>query len=356
MTDFFGYEWWLSGAALSWYDSNGMALAGRRPAWLPGRDEATNCVTRQLDRVAEVIGLVHSFRTLETKQLNRLAPGTPDKPAAMLYRSLAALGLIDLGFPMTFDGRPNNNPMSADWMALRLPVDDIAQKLLDLGMNPVQVSSLSASRALRSQRQYDRHNLLTVEAALPFLDLGWSLVGEGWSRFDLLYDDDSIDGSGSPDVTLVRPDGFRVCIELTASGSFLAGKVSRWQNHMDKHPYARTQVVWLLAGRGDKGQRMLESKMRSAFKAADTAQPVALWEDWFGPDGQIGRCHYPNGETFDVLTAKAQPGPTWKAPTDPGRDALMQAAAAYGLDASGWGTPQGLTAAWHGGVAGQPRA
>jgi hypothetical protein len=260
------------------------------------------------------MALTHSYRTLETGQLHAFCADLPESAGARLYRDMSALGLLDLGFPRSYDRPIAMSPRRAEWMAVRLcALGGIEDRLAALGATPFQVAALGPG-PLRGARQAERHNLLAATTALDLMGRGHRVVGEAWSRLDHLFADPQL-GHGGPDITAIRADGLRVCIELTASVSYIQGKIDRWRHALDSHPDARIHVVWLVAPRpGWSPAASLAGRMSAGMS-------VVEWG------------------ALDIDEIPCLSGPTWREPPSSGMGAVTQIAATFGLDAGTWRIP-----------------
>jgi len=156
-----------------------------------------------------------------------------------------------------------------------------------------------------SGSQFDRHNLLATELGLRVAELCeiGAVVGEKLSTWDLL----AHTGAGFPaasgvkraaDATLIRTDGARVAVEITAtSGPNFEGKVRRWAELLSNRRMADSGLVvmFVLAPQPDKKVRTGEmlTMVRKNIAAATRDFPgvpfdrvasrmfVANWQDWF---------------------------------------------------------------------------
>lgn len=195
-------------------------------------------------------------------------------------------GFCEPGFPIAVDGKQAASPLSADWMAVRLPPhEDIMPRLAEaLDLTPPELATLAPCRGpgsldwrpnLRGQRQYDRHNLICADLAVARAAEGWRTLGEAWGRFDLICHDPLM-GAGGPDLELIG-ENETVCIELTASmGQSLSAKFNRWARVL-RHPGTeRVHVVWLAAARTVEG---IPERL-AALSAERPRQHWAVAEDW----------------------------------------------------------------------------
>lgn len=327
---------WPMGPILAWWDSTN---PGPAPRWMPDPVTARKRLRSRL--ILTALGLTHSHRTITTGQLHRLDPKLPANPNSLLWRDMAALGLVDLGYPMHASGRWAATPTSATLMALRLPrLHDITDSLTNLGCTPPQIISLGPT-PLRGVRQYDRHNLICSELSCRFRDLGWRTWGEAWCRFSLLYHDETA-GRGGADLMLARRDGLLVAIEATASGTGINEKARRWIRLMDTHPDTPVIVVWLDCASDAMGASVA-SELRHIPGAAGRMR-LASGRDWL--TGQPGLLA--DGDTLDDLPG---PGRPLLDPSDWMRTTMGDIAAGFGLDrdaAMDWPLPDRLHGFWAG--------
>ena len=196
-------------------------------------------------RTISAVRLLAGYRTLETRQAHALDPSLPALPKAAFWLDMLGAGFCEPGFPIAVDGRQAASPLSADWMAVRLPPhEDIMPRWRrPLDLTPPELATLAPCRGpgsldwrpnLRGQRQYDRHNLICADLAVARAAEGWRTLGEAWGRFDLICHDPLM-GAGGPDLELIG-ENETVCIELTASmGQSLSAKFNRWARVL-RHP------------------------------------------------------------------------------------------------------------------------
>ena len=322
----FDDTWWRAGSQLNWWDST---LDTGAPSWLPTLGQAREFVMAHPDRLLRLLGLVHSYRTLETGQAHMLNPSLPSTARNRLVLSLAALRLVDLGFPVRVDGRTCCHPARSPFTALRLPAHrNIEPDLAGLGFTPVEIACLGPG-PLRGARQYDRHNLICASLAGKAREAGWLTCGETYGRFSLLTGDPLM-GKGGPDLQLVS-EGLTVCVELTASANQnLEAKFRRWDRVLDHPRCANTHVVWLDAARGETLQPVLER-----LCADRPRMHAGRARDW------MNRISCPDGFT-------PQPGNPVK-PVDWMGGVMEEIGRLVGLPGGGgWRRPQRLQAVWLG--------
>ncbi|TFD75412.1 hypothetical protein E3T54_11815 [Cryobacterium sp. Sr8] len=167
--------------------------------------------------------------------------------------------------------------------------------------------SVTAGLPWASGGQYDRHNILAAELALRIAEYceAGAVVGEKLSTWDLL----AYRGAGqaappagmqrAADATLIRTDGARIAVELTASMTgALEKKVRAWAELLNRTRTADTAlaaVVFVVAtppgkklNRGEAVARVRTVVQKAARDYSgiigDRTQSrmfVVSWEDWF---------------------------------------------------------------------------
>lgn len=274
--------WWRAGAWLNWWDSS---RDNSDIGWVPDAGRARAYVTRHRRVALSALGLAWSYRTVETGQMHALDPRLPADGGAMLWRSLFALSLLDVGLPVMVGSRMSTTPGAAGFTAVRLPayVKDIRPTLEELGYNPVEIASVGGMGSLRGRRQYDRHNLVTAQLAVAARRRGWMTCGEAWGSFAMLTGD-PLRGQGGPDLQMVGPS-MRVCVETTASGHMeLAGKTEQWKRMLALDSCADVHVVWLECSRVNLLNQIeghiADSPRMHAARAADFLKNFVCTDGW----------------------------------------------------------------------------
>ena len=106
--------WWRAGAWLNWWDSS---RDNSDIGWVPDAGRARAYVTRHRRVALSALGLAWSYRTVETGQMHALDPRLPADGGAMLWRSLFALSLLDVGLPVMVGSRMSTTPGAAGFTA-----------------------------------------------------------------------------------------------------------------------------------------------------------------------------------------------------------------------------------------------
>tara|TARA_R110002051_G_scaffold314950_3_gene392647 strand:+ start:13030 stop:14433 length:1404 start_codon:yes stop_codon:yes gene_type:complete len=302
---------WATGSQASWLSAD---QARRQVASGLGRlpnhldvDEApaleATLAPRNWGKRLNALSVLDSWRTVTGEQMAaitgdaELATGKSDTMSNLFGAGVADVGIFTNGLYNTRDTaratlyRPSRSTAFAQ---------DIEPHLT----YPEWVS-VTGGHGWESGSQFDRHNLLATELGLrvaEMCEIG-AVVGEKLSTWDLL----AHTGAGFPaasgvkraaDATLIRTDGARVAVEITAtSGPNFDGKVRRWAELLSNRRMADTGLVvmFVLAPQPDKRVRPGEmlTMVRKNIAAATRDYPgvsfdrvasrmfVANWQDWF---------------------------------------------------------------------------
>lgn len=273
-------------------------------------------------------GAVDQWRTLSAEQLAAMT-GWPAlaSPRSEVLAAAFTTGIVDVG---EF-ANPLRRGDARDRARLVRPSRSHAfAELVEPHLTYQEWVSVTGGSPWDFRRQYDRHNLLATELGLrvaEFCEVG-TVLGEKLATADLL----SWSGLGksgecpdkrAADLVVVRQDGLRVAVELTASaGTDFAAKVRRWAHALSANSLASSGLVVLFVEAAPPGtearastrqRRVIEEVEKQVAKvvmeypgtAADRVASriaVARWEDWF-PGPRLA------GEGFVSLDAKRPTGP-----------------------------------------------
>lgn len=181
--------------------------------------------------------------------------------------------------------------------------------------------------------QFDRHNLLGTEIGLraaEYCDIATSL-GEALATFKLLAPPKKVKvsgASGAADAVLLRRDGLRIAIEITASMTAgLKQKIEAWADvlardvnktmvvifveaqHPERHPPGERTVMidhlrkWIY----DASRKEPEYQFRKVFDRMGYVR----WGDWFPGSGLISPSFVPLSVTMGH-TGGATPDARWR--------------------------------------------
>lgn len=175
-----------------------------------------------------------------------------------------------------------------------------------------ELVSVTGGQSWTSGGLYDRHNTLSTELMLrlaEYTDIA-TMLGEKFSTFDLLFGSgvgrEPIESGRRGDGVVIRPDGVRVVMEVTASmspGSFET-KVGRWVEYFDAHPYESNGVVvcFVIANPTQdmsSHSKVSRSSVKRALRKATAQNPgsgrvrsrhrmfFTDWQDWFPSRGEV---------------------------------------------------------------------
>lgn len=277
---------WTQGSSAVWVSAqlartqvaSGLA---RMPAHLDmDPDEALEYLTssKDLGPMLAALACLDQWRTVSAEQLaamsgwRRLARGGSKTLAAAF-----AAGLIDRG---TFASALLPGASRERATVYRPSRSDVFDSRLAPLLSYEQKVAITGGLPWDFRRQYDRHNLLTAELGLrvaEWCEVG-TVLGEKFSTVELLAGT----GAGNPplrderaaDMTIVRADGMRIAVELTASaGPDFKEKVRRWAALLADQSLSRSglSVIFVEAAPPDGEHRFGHGgKVRSAVHKAVT--------------------------------------------------------------------------------------
>ena len=315
--DPFWTSMWRTGSTGDWYsveDFRGLSSADfvAAPPWLRmSAEDARERVlsVRGREHVYRVIAALDQWRTMTVEQIEALtdiskfAAGERSLLSAMWNAGLVEL--CQLG-PMFQPG-----PRQRDGFLVRPAKPGAVLRELEAGMSYAEWLSTTAGMPFDSDRQFARHNVLATELGLRMAEFGnvGTVLGEKLSSMSLLAyagvgDQVPTTGAtGGSDLTLVRSDGLRIAVEVTASvtGGWIYDKVERLVRVLHRRPLARTGlcVLFVVAPRREsvsQAPREVLRKVKQDIQKAVRAYPgrhgdttasrigVVSWADLF-PDG-----------------------------------------------------------------------
>lgn len=244
--------WWSSAQQ---YRSRSRAGLARVPrSLLVDEDEAWRVLREgySWESRLRALAVLQMWRTATGEQLaamSGLRAGLD--PVSKPMRSFFSTGLVEMGLFM----RDVDATLRANRVALWRPAPTRA---FDRGLAPLLSSTehvqVTGGLGWDAGRQYDRHNLLTTELGLRLCEVApvGTVLGERFATHDMLVGSGldparrPVDGAAA-DMVVVRPDGVRVAVELTASaGSSFERKMRRWFEVLTRNSSARSGLVVLV--------------------------------------------------------------------------------------------------------------
>jgi len=243
------------------------------PYWLRMTpEEAWRRVLDEKNRedVLRVLGALDQWRTATVEQVEALTDVAGlARGRTSLMSALWNAGLVDLGrwgTPWDVRQTPPHRFM------LRPAFDTEAHQRLSRGLGWREWHSATAGLGWAADRQYPRHNVLAVEFGLRMSEWGnvGMVLGERLSSWELVA---GVEGSPSAaDVVLVRPDGLRVLVEVTASiNSKIDAKVERLARMLHENPDVPMVGLFVVAPRHDRGHDPTSSMARQLSVAIERA-------------------------------------------------------------------------------------
>ena len=299
---------WSAGSTLTWrsHDSaTAQVIAGL--GGLPAAHRISEAEAwarlespKSRNSLLRFLATIQMFRTSTGEQVEALSGA---RGAANVLSGLVAaafrVGLIELGSPAAGLTRSETSNRGT----LYRPTTSKAIDRITNRLTYPEWVSLTGGIAWDRGGQFDRHNVLATELGLrlaEYCDVG-TVLGEKLSTVDLLA------GSGigfgqlkgdtkSADLTVVRPDGLRIAVEITATlGASFEKKVERWARLLNERPMddSGLSVVFVIAPphgasansvRADT-YKVIASVVRrfpgTVRESIDTRIAVASWTDWF---------------------------------------------------------------------------
>ncbi|MHA6668605.1 hypothetical protein ACX3O0_07020 [Homoserinimonas sp. A447] len=194
-------------------------------------------------------GVLDSWRTVTAQQAAAFTGcDALDTPTTKMVAASFSLGVIDIAtFPAALTAQPGFDGRSL----FRPSATDAYKRLIAPTLTWPERVQVTAGYPWATGGQHDRHNVLAAELALratEHLHIAGTL-GEKLASVDLLA------GSGlgkrlsrpdnrRADGVLIRPDGMRIVLEVTASASkALKEKVRRWAKLLSERPLETSGLV-----------------------------------------------------------------------------------------------------------------
>lgn len=309
---------WRTGSTGDWHSAQDLRaltsaeLAGA-PSWLNMTEEDARrrvLAPRNRESVYRVIAALDQWRTMTVEQLEAL---TDVRKFAWGERSLLSAmwnaGLVEL---CQIGAMFSPGERVRDGILIRPGKPGKLLRQIEDQMSYAEWLSTTAGMPFDSDRQFARHNLLATELGLRMAEFGnvSTVLGEKLSSMAMLAYDGVRDpvpttgAAGGSDLTLVRKDGLRVAVEVTASvhGGWFYEKVERLVRILHRRRLAHTGlcIVFVVAPRREtvsQAPREVLRKVKKDIQKAVRAYPgtytdptaarigVASWADLF-PDGE----------------------------------------------------------------------
>lgn len=253
-----------------------------------------------------ILGVLAQWRTATAEQVFAFCgDGIAQASYSRALQDLFAMGAIDRGSVLGAEVTGSEHR----GVLLRPSVSSVFDRVLRPRMSYAEWVSVTGGKKFLTGGQFDRHNVLAAELGLrvaEFVPMG-TVLGEGFARVnELAYTSAGLpeppgrSGQTSADAVLVRRDGARVAVELTASasGRSFRAKVEAWARVLAKRPAADSGlcVVFVVAERpnaGEAGVHSIAATVRAHVAAACRTIPgvasnrtaerifVVSWRDWF---------------------------------------------------------------------------
>lgn len=263
-----------------------------------------------------ILGVLDQWRTATAEQVAALSGVRGITGRSEALDDLFSARLIDIG-------------TIGNVRTLRPSATDAFDKNLRPRITYPEWVSVTGGLPFDSSRQYTRHNLLATELGLRLAEYAEveAVLGEKLATQELL----GHTGIGYPaperkmltgaDLVVMREDGLRIAIEITASrGSAFNEKVRRWAKLLHQRSLAESGlvVIFLTADHPDKPASKRWNTRNGAMRAVHAAMRefpgtsadrtaarigVADWREWFPERGQMSSAFL--DMTVDVATGES---------------------------------------------------
>ena len=328
---------WANGSTVTWrsYDSaEAQVIAGL--GGLPSAHRISEAdAWRQLDSrqtrkaLLRFLAVLGAWRTMTGEQAEALSGsrGTSKTQSGLIAAAFRA-GILELGSSAAGLIRGST---SSRGTLYRPSNSKAVQRILDSLTYPEWVS-LTGGQEWNQGGQFDRHNVLATELGLrvgEYCDVA-TVLGEQLSTIDLLG------GSGigweplrgdtrSADLTIVRPDGLRIAVEITASTSAnFSRKVERWARLLNDRPMDESglAVVFVIAPPQGMSANAVRTETYKTIAAVARRFPgtvresissrigVANWNNWFPERHHVSTSFFPL--TVDMPAGMVKGVMTWQ--------------------------------------------
>ncbi|MFS0885191.1 hypothetical protein AB3M81_08300 [Aeromicrobium sp. 179-A 4D2 NHS] len=304
---------WVSGSIASWTNYDGLARTSNvGVTFLPKAYQISEEVAwaqvmnnRTMQETLRFLAVLTSWRTLSGEQIEAMSGcrGAAN-PRSKLISALFRLGIIEIGYATT---NAFITKSGLDRTVLYRIGNEKAIEPLLADLTYTEWVSLTGGQGWERGGQFDRHNVLATEFGLrcaEFIDLS-GVLGEKFTTTDLLAGSGigrpTLEDRRSADLCLVRPDGLRIAVEITASaGESFTRKVERWAELINDRPLNDSGFMMLFViaapeGRADALRAEVYKKIASILRRyPGTAREsvaarfaVASWTEFFPGRHQI---------------------------------------------------------------------
>ena len=259
-----------------------------------------NCTPYTLNHHVAFGGVVHGWRTVTAQQVATFVGLEAlrqqfNQPSVRLFNA----DLIETTIPSAWA-----TPLAAE-LALYRPRTQRQFSALQGKLTWAEWVGITGGQPYGGGGHHDRHNVLAAELGLRYAEYAdvEAVLGEAFSTHDHLVGRGvgraEVTVDGAADLTIVRPDGLRIAIELTATTSKnIYRKVERWAKLLSESPseYTGVVVVFLVApnlAATDEDAKGVRTATYNAVAAAVRKHPglgldptgarmgVATWRELF---------------------------------------------------------------------------
>lgn len=327
---------WASGSTVTWRsyataEAHVLAgLGGLPKAHRVSETEAWELLesARNRNPLHRFLAVLGAWRTLTCEQAETLSGsrGTSNDLSRLVSAAFRA-GLIELGNASA--GLVHQSTTSRGTIYRQGDPEALARVLSHLTYS--EHMSFTGGQGIDPGKQYDRHNILATELGIrvaEYCDVA-TVLGEKFSTLDLLAGSGlqlkPLTGTRSADLTIVRPDGLKIAVEVTASTSdHFAEKVYRWAKTLNDLPMNESglMVVFVVAPPHGTNANAVRTATYKAVASAVRRLPgtayesvasrigIATWTDWFPQRHHISEDFF--SLTVDMAAGMRDGAMTWR--------------------------------------------
>lgn len=220
-----------------------------------------------------VLAALDQWRTLTNEQIASLTGIPLITLTSKVMPQLCDTRLADYGVSVAESSRPAH--IKAPHLPIYRPGEPrIFNRLIRPRLTYAQYVVVTGGIDFSADRQFDRHNMLAAEFGLrcaEYLPDVCAVVGEKLSMAHMLFPALPPSQMGA-DLTLIRSDGLRIAVELTASVSTnFRAKVDRWARILDRFPDSGVVVVFVEASKPRDVQQKSGTVMSQIIKQVSMA-------------------------------------------------------------------------------------
>lgn len=274
-----GVDWWSRRHAARAIEND--ALTGVATKFKVRPSDCRARVEKDLRKAQQLIGALAQWRTMSSEQVEAMTGLSGVELGVKRPWAITLWGADLIDYAEAGGSFHVGTQRSSAQRLLRLSHRDASTLAwLEHLSSFTEFVALNGGDQLRQERQSPRHNVLAVELGLRVAEFAPTLelvLGESVSSYASLLE---IETRKHADMTLVRRDGLRVAVEVTASDGRLREKVREVAALLRRSSRRDTIVLFFTASNRVAHRKMLKAITTEAPDLGDRIA-VADASDWF---------------------------------------------------------------------------